>query len=49
MSKKHALDVTTKGWSKKEIADLEKVMNDKNFKWIAKAINDTGKIKWRTL
>lgn len=43
---KKALDVTTKGWSKEDIADLEKVINDKNFRWIGKAINIEGKIKW---
>lgn len=43
---KKALDITTKGWSKKNIDDLTKVINDKNFRWIAKAINIEGKIKW---
>jgi len=46
MSKKHALDVTTKGWSKEDIGNLKKTMNDLNFKWEAKAIHKTGKIKW---
>jgi len=43
---KKILDVTTKGWSKKDIDDLKKVMNKKNFRWEAKAINKEGKIKW---
>jgi len=43
---KKALDVTTKGWSKDEIADLKKVMNEKNFRWEAKAVNKKGEIKW---
>ncbi len=43
---KKALDVTTKGWSKEDIDDLKKVINEKNFRWEAKAINDTGEIKW---
>ena len=45
MSKK-ALDITTKGWSEEDLASLEKKINDQNFKWIAKAINKMGVIKW---
>jgi len=43
---KHALDVTTKGWSKDDLRSLEKKINEQNFKWVAKAVNETGKIKW---
>lgn len=43
---KKALDVTTKGWSKEDIASLSKKVNSLNFRWEAKAINHTGKIKW---
>lgn len=46
MSQKKALDVTTKGWSKEDIDDLEKVINDKNFRWVAKSVNKKGEIKW---
>jgi len=46
MSKKHALDITTKGWSKKNIDDLTKVVNEKNFRWEAKAVSRKGEIKW---
>ncbi len=46
MSKKNALDVTTKGWSKEHIASLKKEVNNLKFKWEAKAVNKTGKIKW---
>ena len=45
MSKK-ALDVTTKGWSKEDLESLERKIKEQNFKWVAKAINKTGKIKW---
>lgn len=44
--KKKALDITTKGWSKKNIDDLTKVMNEQNFRWEAKAISKRGEIKW---
>ncbi len=43
---KKVLDVTTKGWSKEEIASLEKTVNEMNYRWEAKAISKTGKIKW---
>lgn len=43
---KKALDVTTKGWSTEDIDDLKKVINEKNFRWEAKAISKEGKIKW---
>jgi len=43
---KKALDVTTKGWSKDEIASLRKKVNEQNFRWEAKAINQSGTIKW---
>lgn len=46
MSKKKAIDITTKGWSKEEMASLRIEVNNKNFKWVAKAIDKTGKIKW---
>ena len=45
MSKK-ALDVTTKGWSEEDITNLKKVINEKKFKWEAKAVNKKGEIKW---
>lgn len=45
MSKK-ALDVTTKDWSKKDIDDLKKIIYKKNFRWTAKALHKSGKIKW---
>ena len=44
--KKNALDVTTKGWSKEDITDLKKVINEKKFRWEAKAVNQIGTIKW---
>ena len=43
---KKALDVTTKGWSKKDITSLTKKINNLNFRWEAKTIGKTGKIKW---
>jgi len=43
---KKALDVTTKGWSKEDLESLERKIKEQNFKWIAKAISGTGKIKW---
>lgn len=43
---KKALDVTTTDWSKEDLAELEKAVNDKNYRWVAKAINDGGTIKW---
>lgn len=45
MSKK-AIDITTKGWSKDEIAFLGKTINNLNFRWEAKAVNKRGEIKW---
>jgi len=44
--KKKALDVTTKGWCKDEIASLRKKVNNLNFRWEAKALNKRGEIKW---
>ncbi len=46
MSKKKAIDISTKGWSKEEIESLRIEVNNRNFKWVAKAISKTGKIKW---
>ena len=43
---KKALDVTTKGWSKEDLRSLERKINEQNFKWVAKTVNGTGKIKW---
>ena len=46
MTTKKALIVTTKGWSKEDLVNLKKVINKKNFRWEAKAINKLGEIKW---
>ena len=46
MSKKHALDVTTKGWSKEQLASLREKVNNLNFRWEAKVLDKRGKIKW---
>ena len=46
MTKKHALDVTTKGWSKENIALLKKEVNNLNYRWVAKAVSKRGEIKW---
>lgn len=46
MTTKKALDVTTKDWSKVDIEYLKKVINEKNFRWEAKAVNKKGEIKW---
>jgi len=46
MSKKKVLDVTTKGWSKEEIADFAKTVNKLNYRWEAKALNKKGEIRW---
>ena len=43
---KKALDVTTKGWSNEDLKLLEDKINDLNYRWITKAINAEGKIKW---
>lgn len=43
---KKGLDVTTKGWTKEELKSLEKGIKKQNFKWVAKCIDKTGKIKW---
>ena len=43
---KKALDITTKGWSDEDLKLLEEKINDQNFRWIAKGINDVGEIKW---
>jgi len=44
--RKKALDITTKGWSKEDLRSLERKINEQNFKWVAKAVNEIGKIKW---
>ena len=46
MSKKKVLDVTTKGWSKEAITNFAKTVNKLNYRWEAKTIGKTGKIKW---
>ena len=46
MTTKRALDVTTKGWSNDEIASLTKKINELNFRWEVKAVNQSGTIKW---
>ncbi len=43
---KKAIDITTKGWSKEELTSLKIEINNQNYKWVAKAIHKTGKIKW---
>ena len=44
--KKKVLDVTTKGWSKEDLASLKRTVNGKKFRWEAKAVNKKGEIKW---
>lgn len=45
MSKK-ALDVTTRGWSKKDITQLTQIVNETNYRWVAKVKTKDDKIKY---
>jgi len=43
---KKVLDVTTKGWSKEDLASLKIEIIKKKYRWEAKAVNKKGVIKW---
>ena len=45
MSRK-ALDITTKGWSKKDLTELKQKVNEQNYKWEAKVETKDGQIKY---
>jgi len=45
MSKK-ALDITTKGWSKKDLIELKQKVNDQNYRWECKVETKDGQIKY---
>ena len=45
MSKK-ALDITTKGWSEKDLTELKQKVNEQNYRWEAKVETKDGQIKY---
>jgi len=46
MSQKKALDVTTKGWSEKNVHEFKQKVNDLNFTWEAHVLTKNGKKKF---
>jgi len=45
MSKK-ALDITTKGWSEKDLTQLKQKVYEQNYRWEAKVETKDGQIKY---
>jgi len=45
MSKK-ALDISTKGWSSEDLAELKQKVNEQNYRWEAKVETKDGQIKY---
>jgi len=45
MSKK-ALDISTKGWSSKDLVELKQKVNEQNYRWEAKVETKDGQIKY---
>ena len=43
---KKVLDITTNGWSNKDLAMLQKQVESMNYKWRGKAITQDGTIKY---
>ena len=43
---KKAIDITTKGWSKKDLTQLKQKVYEQNYRWEAKVETKDGQIKY---